>query len=280
MTFAALEESRDLGAPVYLYLFKYGPEAESCYPYTNAEADQAWDGISYAPTTITHSEINVSGTLDKTSVKVSVARSSPVVAQVGTEFSSAIIGILIYKGHATGTPDFKLEWVGRILGASRSGSEVEYVCEPISTSMRRKGLRKRMQRQCGKLLYGPRCRANKVEVTSVHAVTGVDGAFVDLPASWNVHAPAAKYQGGLAWWVTSEGRTETRSIIQVDGNTLILSALATNLAISDEVSIAPGCNHLAGLEDDCVVIHNNIHNYGGCPWIPDVNPFGIKNNFY
>lgn len=285
MSFQSVEESRDEATPVYLYLFKYGPEIADAYAYTNAELPVFWDGglgeNEYLPTTITHTEITSSGTMDKSTVTVTTANDGPLADQLGGSFSSVVVAVVIYKGHHdTPAPEYKLEWVGKVSGAVRNGNEIAYPCVPASLSLKRKGLRKNSQKQCQKALYGPTCRKDITEVTSEHFAIGVSGSLITLPPAWNVHAPALKYESGLIWWFTPEGRKEMRSIIRVDGDELLASAPATGAVVGTKVYIAPGCNHFGGLEDDCEAIHNNSPNFGGSWWLPAENPFGIKNGFY
>jgi hypothetical protein len=76
---------------------------------------------------------------------------------------------------------------------------------------------------------------------------------------------------------------ETRSILKLKGADkaqLLLDSAAKGLVAGMSVSVILGCNKLAGLTDDCIVLHDNIHNFGGMPWIPTKNPIGIKNSFY
>lgn len=286
MAFEDFEGSRELGDPIQLFKFTYGPGPSDYYAYTDAIDEQTVDGVTYAPVPIERDAINANGTLDKSAIKINT--------DIGTEIAEIFrvyppareVTLIIRQGHL-GDPDseFLVIWAGRILAAHREGGEAVLSGEPVSTSLRRVGLRRPYQYGCPLALYsvGPGlCNADKASKTLSATVSTVDGATVTLVAGWNGAFAGAKFLGGLFEWVNDDGLTDRRTILRITGNVLSLSGIAKDVDPADTVSVILGCNHKAYAEDDgdCLPLHNNINNYGGDRWIPLKNPIGDFNNYF
>lgn len=283
MSFADFEASRELGDPIQLFKFVYGPGPTDYYAYTDSTTEQTIDGVTYAPVPIERGNIDTNGTLDKTAIKINT--------DIGTELAEIfrvyppayVVSLIIRQGHI-GDPDseFLVIWAGRIVAAQREGGEAVLSGEPISTSLRRPGLRRHYQYGCPHQLYGPQCRADKASKTVSATVASVAGATVTLDSGWEGAFVPAKFLGGLFEWVNDEGLTDRRTILRITGDTLSLSGIAKDVDPADSVDVILGCNHKAYAEDggDCKPLHDNILNYGGDRWIPVKNPIGTYNNYY
>lgn len=286
MSFAARETSRYKGQPVNLYLFRYGVQAGDVYGYTDAEQSityNAGDGsgaVVYQPVAIDRGEVSASGTLDKSLLEVEL----PDTAAISTLFAvyppSTVVVLTVRQGHI-GDSEYLVHWVGRVLGRALNDNKCIFSCSPASTGLKRSGLRRNYQFGCPHVLYGPQCKASKVAATITRTVAGVNGSFIQLGAAWDTAPRRPKYVGGLCEWTRADGRVELRSILRNDEPiTLLLSGAVNGLTPGMSVKLSLGCNHKAGLTDDCIALHNNILNYGGQPWIPLKTPFGLTNNYY
>lgn len=281
MTFAAREESRQRGEPVGLFLFTHGAGAGSFYAYTDAESaitigDPA---VTYEPMPISRGPLQSTGTLDKSSLELRM----PITAGLADLFlvwpPSEVVSLVIKAGHMNDADsEFLAVWSGRVLSGGREGSEAVFRCEPITTSLRRNGLRRHYQFGCPHVLYGDQCRADKPAATVATTATGIEGRSVTVPADWGGAADAENFLGGLFEWTTGAGNRELRTILQVtDGRTLLLSGLVRDLDVGGAVDVVKGCAHTM---TSCTDVHDNIHNFGGQPWIPLRSPFGFRNEFY
>jgi hypothetical protein len=283
MSFSDRESSRELGDPVQCFLFRYGPDPANYYAYTDSTQEQAVDGIIYVPRPVNRDTINADGTLDKSAIKIAIDVGTEVAELFRVYPPAYVVSLVIRQGHI-GDPDseFLVIWAGRIVACQREGSEAQLSGEPVSTSLRRPGLRRHYQYGCPHVLYGPMCRADKASKTLSATVASVDGATVVMNSGWNGAFDADKFLGGLFEWVDDDGLTDRRAILRITGDTLSLSGIVAGLAASDTVSVVLGCNHKAYAEDDgdCLPLHNNIANFGGCRWIPTKNPIGFHNNYY
>jgi len=288
MTFNAYEASRESGAPIQLYRFTYGTETGEFFAYTDHTDEVVVDHggsvgeIAYQPVPVERDEIVSNGTLDRSSMKLGLDVSTDLAELFRVYPPDNVVNLIVYQGHVD-DPDseFKVIWAGRVVSASRAHSELELQGEPISTQMKRPGLRRHYQYGCPHALYSTVCGANKAAATSAATVASVSGTAVTLDAGWEGSLPAAKFLRGQLEWTPAGGSTRRRTIIRVAGNVLTLSGLPLDLEADDAVNVVLGCNHHAFADEggDCEGLHNNIVNYGGCKWIPIKNIIN-KNPYY
>ena len=267
--FEQFEESRAKGQPIVLFLFMYGDSANSFYAYTDAEQPVEYNGHTYQPIPIDCDPVSASGTLDKASLTITTPKTTGLAELYRIYPPSQVVNGVIYTGHF-GDPDaeFKAIWTGRVLSCSREQNEAKFTCEPVSTSLKRNGLRRRYQYGCPHVLYGPSCRANKAAATRTAAATAVAGLSVSLNPGWNGSFAATSFIGGMVEYVTSEG-TQIRTILQAASGGVQLAGVPRGLEPGMPIDVILGCKHTV---DDCRNLHNNILNYGGQPWIPTKNP--------
>lgn len=277
------QSSRALSQPIHLYRIEYGIGAGSRMLFTDAETPLLVGGDTYQPVQIRHGEINASGTLDKATVEVNTPYNNPLVELFRIYPPSQVVNLTIYQGDLN-DPDaqFLVIWGGRVIDFSLDAMEAKFTCDPVATSIRRPGLRRNYQFSCPHVLYRGSCRASQLAATVTTTVTAISGSILTLPAGWFGALDPAKFRGGPIEWLAAGGDRVTRGILRVTddggtGRTLLLGGLPSGLVVGMEVEVALGCNHQM---DDCKNLHNNIQNFGGCPWIPTKNPIGNYNNFY
>lgn len=288
MSFEPIEISRRQGQPVTLFRFVYGgEEGDSPEPlsfaYTDAEQEITYDGVVYEPKPVLRDSISASGTLDKSTLSIRMPRDIEVMEEFRVWPPTQPMVLIIRQGHASdpdSPPEFLVCWAGRVLSVGREYDECVVTGEPVSSSLRRPGLRRHYQIGCPHALYFQgigMCNASEAAATVSATVASVSGTSVVLNSGWNGAFVAAKFIEGMVKWSNAEGQIEARKILSVSGNTLMLGGLLRDLEASDTVSVILGCNHQM---DDCQNLHNNIHNFGGCPWIPVKNPIGFRNQYY
>lgn len=288
MSFELRETSRAKGQPVSLFFFRYGAGVDNFYAYTNAEYAKTFNLVEYQPVPIQYGSVEASGTLDKKTLEVRTSIDNEVAELFRVSPPTYPVVLFIRRGHLN-DPDneFLVEWSGRVLSCSREGSEAIFSCEPISTAMRRTGLRRHWQYSCPHVLYGPQCNANKAAATTTNVLVAVAAASITLNDGWETPERATKAHGGLVQWEGPNG-TIVRTIIAVndDLTTLRLNGPTTGLQSGMSVDVSLGCNHrfeLDGdefIDTDCITIHDNLQNFGGQPWIPEDNPIGTNTNKY
>jgi len=249
------------------------------FAYTDAERPVTYMGVTYQPLPIKAGNVNASGKLDKSTFEVRVPRDTELADQFRIYPPSQPITLIMRQGHLSDpSAEFLAVWAGRVLSSSRQGNESVLACEPMSSSLRRPGLRRYYQLGCPFVLYGPGCKASEAAATQDATVESIDGTTITLPVSWN-SIPTDKYKEGMVKWVTTEGTLEIRKILKITaGRQLLLSGYLRGLSPGDDVSVILGCNHQMS---DCADLHDNILNFGGCFAIPLQNPVSpAVNNFY
>lgn len=288
MSFAGFETSRKDGRPVFLYQFVGSLPAMGAigpYGFTNAEDQIVRSGVTYLRWPVKHGEVIMSGSLDKKTMEITLARGTELDGMFSAFPPSQIINAFIFKGHLGDTPStttYLTEWSGQVRGVNYDeGDELRLTVEPISTSMQRPGLRRNYQLGCPHALYGDECKANKAAVTVSRTVTSVTGSTNTIGIGSSVTTPqgATAFANGIAQWTRPGGIVETASIISMAANGLSfrLSGPMRGLSVGTVILLSPGCDR--GMTH-CKSIHNNIRNYGGQPNIPLQNPISSTSNFY
>jgi hypothetical protein len=286
MSYATYEESQDQGGPVQLYLFRYGSEDGEHYAYTSHTEELTIDHggsvgeITYTPVPAERDNIVSNGTLDKAAIGLRLDIGTDLAELFRVYPPSHVVTLTIYEGHVDdGDQEFLAVWAGRIVSASREGSELAMSGEPIATQMKRPGLRRHYQYGCPHVLYGDQCGANKAAATVFATVASIDGTTVTLDAGWEGAFDPDKFVRGMLEWTPLYETTRRRTIIRRTGDILTLSGIPTDLAVSDSVSVVLRCNHKAfAPSGDCEALHDNLLNFGGQPWIPlknvvNANPY-------
>ncbi len=287
MTFEPIEKSRIEGEPVTLYEFIYdgvisdAPASLSTFSFTDAEIGIIHDVIVYEAVPISASAINSSGSLDKQVLTVRMPRDVALFDLAVVWPPAQVVTLVIRQGHLSDTqsggPDFKVVWSGRVLSIAREGDECVVTAEPISSSMRRPGLRRHWQLGCPHALYIGLCGASEAAGTVTTAVTAINGTTISVTPGWEGSFARVKFVEGMAKWTDSVGAKQARKILAVSGNDITLGGFLRDLAVTDSVDVILGCNHLL---DDCEFLHFVIEDFGGGPFIPEENPTEQINRFY
>lgn len=289
MTFDNYERSRTLGEKITLYHFFYVNGEE--FHYTNAEkpVERTEFTAPFEPIAIDRGTVTSSGTLDKATLEIKMAHNTRFAEAFRAYPPNEVVNVIVYEYHADDPlGEMLVVWAGRVIGHAIEDDEARFSCEPISSSLRRAGLRRHYQLGCPHVLYGNQCLASKLLATTPEiAVAAVSGSTVTLtdgwlPAGW---AAAGKttdkfVQGMMTWqYDTPAGIVETkRTILRVTAsNSIALAGPADGIRVGLMVKMVLGCNHQL---TDCQNIHNNAQKFGGQPFIPTKNPYTFANNFY
>lgn len=253
------------------------------YAFTNAESPIIRAGITYTPWPISHTEIVSTGNLDKADITITMATGSGLENEFVGYPPSQVINLTIFQGHMDDTPslvDYPAQWLGRITAPEYTDNEIAFNAVPVSASIQRPGLRRNYQLGCPHVLYGAACQANKVNATVARVVGSItrNKAMLTVALGGGGILPA-NYIGGLLEWDTDGGRKETRTIakVSVDGLEVTVRGSLRGLVVTDAVGVVLGCAHNMTACND---LHDNIHNFGGQPFIPLENPLSQKNQFY
>jgi hypothetical protein len=284
MSFSIKELSRRLGRKVNLYLFRYGSQSASRFAYTNHTQPITSGGITYSPLPIKRGKIVVKGTMDKAVLEVRAALSAPIAELFRVYPPTQVVTLIIKQGHLSDDAnEYKTCWAGRVTSARRDVNELVMSCEPSRTMLRRNGLRRFYQYSCPHELYGEKCGANKAAVTYGLIPHSINGLTIRLDDASTFPTVADQCLGGMVQWVNAGGETELRTIVRVTKrvtgvgtNTVSVSGNLRDLTEGVTIQIIAGCSH----DKAGCAFHSNTENYGGCLYIPKVNPVGTTSLYY
>lgn len=264
MTYDTRERSVQDGAPVELYEFAVGPVVSR---YTSADANITVLSQAYTSATLQRTQIETSGERARNTIRITTARDFPIAELFRVTPPTEIIAVTLKRVHR-GDADPAVIWMGRVLNCEWSGSVATLNCEPVSTSMRRPGLRRKYGRQCAHVLYSQgagQCGVNRATHSTQTTVSSISGLQLQVAS-----LASKPYPGGFVEWAPAGGSIERRFITGAAGTTLTLSQAFQGIAVGATVTVSPGCDHTTAT---CASVYNNLANYGGFPFVPRKNPF-------
>lgn len=265
MTYDTRERSVADGAPVELYEFTRG---EVVSRFTSADADVPLLSQNYTSATIERTDIETSSERARNAIRLTCARDFPIADLFRIAPPTEVITLTVKRVHR-GDDDPAVIWMGRVLNCEWGrGSTAVLNCEPVGSSLRRPGLRRKFGRQCPHVLYSQgigQCNVVRSAFSTDTTVTSIAGLVLNVAA-----LDALPYGGGFVEWTTGEGLVERRFITSATGTALTLSQAFQGIAVDDEVTVSPGCDHTTST---CATIYDNLDNYGGFIFVPRKNPF-------
>lgn len=265
MTYDATESSAYSGNPVELYKFVVGT---SKFLYTSTDSEHVYNSETYTPLTISRSSSEQTNEINRTAMKITVPRDTPIAELFIAYAPAAIVAVTVFRYHPS-DGEFKAVWFGRVISPDFQGVKAVLHCEPVSSSMKRTGLRRNYQALCPHLLYGVACGVNQLTHQTTGSVTTISGGTLEVGAA---SAFADGYfNGGFIRHYTDTGLPDSRIIIDHVGSTLTIVTNFQELSVGDSVDVFPGCNHTM---TDCDEKFENSENHGGFIHTPTASPFG------
>lgn len=267
MTYDAKETSAQDGQPVELYEFIQGPNT---FRYTSWDIDVVHATKTYLAESISRSEFENTGEFPRNDIDVTAPTHFPVSRLFRFAPPSQVVLLVISEIHNTDLDAEKIvKWRGRVLNVDWSEGNSVLHCENIYTTLRSPGLRRKYQRGCPHVLYGPACKVVDTAHKVVASLTVVNGISLTSP-TFDLHADT-HFDGGFLEWEYAPGLTEKRAIRSHIGDTITITHPIPGLESGASIDAYPGCDHTL---PTCDSKFSNSENYGGFPDTPQQNPFG------
>lgn len=250
-------------------LFRF-VEGDFIATQTSGDTLVEFNGEDYTPEPIGRSQAESKNELSRASIDINMDLSNPLAQRHLASSIDSVVTLTIFQQTEMGTDTF---WKGRLSLVKATNKGITMTFESIFTSLRRPGLRGRYQKSCRHALYGRGCNVNP----ELHAVEGtisaITGTTVTVPGLDAY--PDGRFRGGMIR--APDG--VVRFIVNHVGNVVTLSRPFQQLVdlFADTgpgtvaVKVYPGCQHNMA---DCGGVFDNLPNYGGFPWIPQINPMG------
>lgn len=283
MSYEDQDRSVEGGQPFTLFLFRYGPEDNHVFAYTDVDQIVYRDEVAYLPTTIGRQSVEESGNLDQKTMEIDISPRSTIVQFYRERTPPSTVSLTIWAGHLTDpAEEARVVWKGRVLSVESKRPFSKINAEPLDTTLKRAGLRRHYQRGCPHVLYKTACGADRETLKLTPTILSVGNNFVELASGFGGAVQDRKYISGYVEWVNEDdGLVENRTILSAveDGSSkrLVLNGKTNGLLTTTTLSLFAGCNHRRG---DCNDLHGQIVSFGGQFAIPRQNPFGYVNRFY
>ena len=242
-------------------------EGTDTFFFTSADRDITYLTDVYSSVAVSRTNIESKNELSRANCELTFSVDNPVARRYMDRIIDNVISLTIFQQEDTDTFVF---WKGRLTAVKPDGARLKLVFESIYTSMRRPGLRRRFQINCGHVHYGRGCNLDKEDFVVAAIATAFSGFNLTVPAA--ASSPAGFFSAGI---VKAPDGT-LRYIMNHTGEILTLIRPITTLneaitASGDQiVSIYPGCDHS---KTTCLNTFNNLNNNGGFSFIPKRNPF-------
>lgn len=262
MSFWDFELSIFGGKPVELYEFSDGVTA---WRYTSQARDVTWGGFAWTGASIARADIRESQELAKANISLEFPLNHAFAGQLIGYPSEYVVTVTIRRGHLN-DPDeeFIVIWKGGVAMAKGAGNRIVLECSTDAAALRRAGLRRRYSKGCVYSLYGEQCGVEKDDFAVPGTVAGLAGNVISVAA-------AAGFDDGYFAGGMVEAGGYFRMITDHAGASLSLLWPFRNLAVSDAVTLYPGCDRTDGTCNDRF---DNLLNAGSFRHMPDDNPVG------
>lgn len=270
MTYSANELSIHSAKPVELYEFTY---ATKVWRYTSADEEQTYLSNVYTPMALERTEAEQTNDINRSDLKITAPGSFDVAQQFIVYPPAEVMLLSIYRQHRDDVDnETAIVWMGRVLNVEwkyGEGKETSVLlCESVFSSMRRAGLRRHYQMSCSHVLYGAACGVVQNSFTFSGTAAGVAGNVITAPIA--ATKADGYFDGGALVFLDGDGVTHFRGIIGHVGSTITLTNAINGLIDGDNIDLIAGCGHNLS---DCENKFNNLLNYGGFPYSPEINPF-------
>lgn len=263
------------GTPVEIYAFNRGSQA---WYFTTSKVKYIQPlGPTYVPDYIKRGSIRSTGDKGRQTIDVTVKASHALVQPYG-DGSTQFPTYLTVMRCDTDDDVYRTIWMGRVIQTEFGGEEAKLRCEPVSTTLKRVGLRRPFQVLCPYALYDPlTCKA--VEVNIAATVTVITGRFLTVSLPWqgqSSYLAGGKFYGvGGAIYDILEHQNfagpEIGGVHPATGfHQILLSTFPRNLVLNSVYNVVRGCAHNISACKEFA----NLDNYGGFPYMPYRNPFG------
>lgn len=248
--------------PVELYTFTYGGET---YHYTSNNKDFTYKDVVYQSMSISRGSLRRSkASLSENYLTIKINKDSAIPEKFKIIFPANPVWVTLLQVQRDKPDEAGLViFSGRVRGVDRAGELAELKCDAGESALKRAGLRLNYQLICNHMTFSEGCGLNRDDYQVAGRVESVEGAAVtlsglpELPDNW-LKLGYVVYQDYFYM------------IIKHEGPTITLLHPAEGLEPGELIRAYAGCDK--GL-DTCWDKFNNGLNFGGCPFIPGVNPF-------
>lgn len=267
MSYDYLERSNHDGMPVALYEILIGGLV---WRYNSLNVEVIANGLKYEPLTISDDGYTQSGDINNDTFEITLPANAPIVQIFQGTPPSQRARVYLRRMHI-GDTEAPIHWVGMIMSVriTEPGTAV-IVCQPMTGTFNRNGLRLAFGRNCPHALYDNQCKVNRANFNTTVRVDALSGdSFISSQlAQYVVDGWASG--GYLTWTRSGINLLESRPIELHTNSTVRLMGTTDGMSVGMYVTVYAGCNRSTA---HCAGKFGNLPNFGGFPYLPGKSPF-------
>lgn len=264
MTYETRDRSVSDSAPIECFKFV---APHKTWLFTSYDVAVTIDGDLYEPFVISHTSFEVSDVLDSlVTVDFRVPATSEIAAHFCFGLSPRSLAVTVKSAHKDDLANFKVEYTGRIAGTAGDGDHAVIKTASLTQTELNDYLSSvYYQKTCNHVLFDERCKVLRASFTATAVVTKIQGQVITVDDM--VYADDALILGEM----TNTRTGEAVGIVSNATDIIRIGFRFFDLLVGDTVELTQGCNHLR--LGHCKTRFNNVTNYGGFDFVPEVNPF-------
>lgn len=266
MTYAVKDKSISSGAPIECYEFV---ASHKTWRLTSYHQPVTVAGNVYTPVAITRTSIETGNVIDtSTTMDFSLPASHELAVTFCFTVSPKTLSVTVYRVHEGDdySTDYKIEYKGELAGSSASGTwGTIKTASKLQTQLNGNLSSVYYQKTCNHTLFDARCKVVRSSFTVSANVTKVQSQIITVDNM--VYGNSELVAGEM----TNTRTGEKQGIIANTANVLKLGYRFFDIQVGDIVELTQGCDHMR--LGHCKNRFNNVPNYGGMDFIPEVNPF-------
>lgn len=267
MTFDSLERSRTDAQPIELFQFV---GTFSTWKMTTYQSSITAAGGTFTPLAGLERGVLKIGTQEEDSLALDITLpfDHPMVAAYAYETAPPQLDFTMFRVHLSDLTSPVTMWKGKVTSFTVEGRKAKFrVPSLFSYMLTGVAPQPRFQAPCNHILYDERCQVSLAANQHVTTVTAITDRIITVATN-----PYADNECNAGELVFPSGN-QSRMIVGSVGNDFTVTYPYSGLAVGSAVTLRRGCDHSF---DTCKTKFSNGINFGGCPLVPDRNPFTSK----
>lgn len=266
MTYTSKDTSVASGEPFECYQFV---AAHKTWRFTSHAEPQTVNGLLFTPLPISRTTIETGSIIDTLqTMDFQLPGDHELARTFCYTISPKSLQVTVLRAHIGEdlSTQFRVEWIGDLSGTDTSGKwAIIKTGNKLQTALGGNLSSVYYQKLCNHVLFDERCKVVKATYTVSTTVNKIQDQIITVDDDG--FADDALISG-----VMKNTRTgEEQGILSNNTNILRVGYRFFDLLVGDTVELTRGCDHLR--LGDCKTVFNNVPNYGGFDFVPEVNPF-------
>lgn len=267
MTFDTIEKSRTDAQPIELFEFV---GTFSTWRVTTYQTTITSAGGTFTPLAGLERGVLKVGTQEEDSLalEMTLPFDHPMVSAYAYGTAPPKLDFTMYRVHLSDLASPVTMWKGKVTTFSVEGRKAKFrIPSLFAYALSGVAPQPRFQAPCNHILYDERCQVNPSLNQHTTTVTGISDRIITVASH-----PFANNECNAGELIFGAGG-QSRMIVSSVGNDFTVTYPFARLTVGASVTLRRGCDHSFAT---CKTKFSNGINFGGCPLVPDRNPFTSK----